>query len=87
MEKTIMKKLVFLEDKTNIINKKLSQIASNEELKIYIDFFKKHNTLESQIDWNLKSEDLKITIDEFIKDFNEKKSLKDNEKEENKAVN
>lgn len=35
-----MKKLIFLEDKTNIINKKLSQIASNEEIQNYIGFLK-----------------------------------------------
>lgn len=76
-----MRRKYFLEDKTDIINKKLSQIASNEEIQNYIEFFKNHNTLEDQIDWNLKAEDLKISIDEFINNFNlekEKEKRSDN---------
>ena len=74
-----MKRNYFLEDKTGIINRKLSKIASNEEIQNYISFFKKHNTLENQIDWNLKSEDLKISIDELINNFNLEKSEKEKE--------
>ena len=76
----------FNEDKTSIINRKLSQIASNEEIQNYISFFKKHNTLEKQIDWNLGPEDLKISIDTFIKNFNTNKEKKEKEKEEENEV-